>query len=643
VDAPVSHRRRGPGGVPQVACALVLALLVALFPTLTCAAPVALAQSDAAGESELDANKTAKSPDECVEPDPPGDSDMGEVNDYLAAKKAYDECLERTGAGVPEGEKDPTASETSGLDPTGANENAAQPEECVPPESPGDTTADARKWQAKNDAYEDCLNRAGEEAAASDDSAADGERQCEPPGEDAALAEQEAYEDCLASTDQLSDDPQAEPSSPGGTGGILGIISDGFWGIMSDLWDKTFGFALVQMAEAFEGNLLSLPTLTGQTEVIGLYTSLVEKMRPAILVFILALGVLMMVRHSNYDLHYAGFHGLPKALGVAMAMAFLPQFMGELSRITGGITEAFFPGGENLDAAGRELFKAAVGNMVVTNFFNFLLLFGAAWVGTLLVLASLLKSILYVLLFLSGAFVLPASLFPGLQSLTGSWFRGVVACAAIPALWSMQLGVGTVLVRSPETLFGDFATSLGFVSDGLTTSLAALLIMWLMYKTPFKVVEWAFNVQLPGRGGLMSLTKAAATLAVAIPLKTAVAHAVKSSMASGGAAGGVAGPGARGAAAPAVVGAKDVGRSPILKGAGGGIKTAKAHEVKQARDHVRDYEQQRSAQETIQRYLSDHDPGGATQKPRFMSGGPAGDRGPRGRNNSPLSRDPKRA
>ena len=51
--------------------------------------------------------------------------------------------------------------------------------------------------------------------------------------------------------------------------------------------------------------------------------------------------------------------------------------------------------------------------------------------------------------------------------------------------------------------------------------------MWVMYKTPFKCIEWAFNVQLPGRGGLTALAKTGAALAIAIPAKTAIAHATK--------------------------------------------------------------------------------------------------------------------
>ena len=135
------------------------------------------------------------------------------------------------------------------------------------------------------------------------------------------------------------------------------------------------------MADAFASNLFSLPSLEDRGDLLGYYKDAVGKLRPAILVGILVLGILMMVRSDNYDLAYAGFQGLPKLMGIALALAFLPQFMGELSRITTGMTEVFFPGQGDVSAAGKELFKAAVGNLALTNFLNLILLIAAGWVG----------------------------------------------------------------------------------------------------------------------------------------------------------------------------------------------------------------------------------------------------------------------
>lgn len=145
----------------------------------------------------------------------------------------------------------------------------------------------------------------------------------------------------------------------------------------------------------------------------------------------------------------------------------------------------------------------------------------------LLVIVALLNKILYGVLFVAGAFALTASIVPSLSHLAGSWFRGVLASAAIPTLWSIELGIGSIAVTSPESIFGGMTNSLSFVSESAVTSLGAIITMWVMYKTPFKCIEWAFNVNLPGRGGLMGLAKTGAALAIAIPAKTTIAHATR--------------------------------------------------------------------------------------------------------------------
>ena len=410
-------------------------------------------------------------------------------------------------------------------------------------------------------------------------------------------------------------------------GGLTGMVLGFFRGILQWVWDNTFGWALEQMAEAFETDLLSLPTLEGRDDLLGFYTGAVEKLRPAILAGILLLGILMMVRSDNYDLAYAGFQGLPKLMGVAMAMAFLPQFMGELSRITAGITDAFFPSGGDVNGAGQELFKAAIGNLAVTNFLNVILLVAAAWVGMLVVIVALLKSILYAVLFVAGPFALVASLVPGLGSLAGSWFRGVLACAAIPALWSIELGVGVLAVESPQAFFGEGASILGFVSESAVTAVGAILILWVMYKTPFKVIEWAFNVQLPGRGGLVGLAKTAASLAVAIPAKTVVATAVKGAMnrSSGGSArGAIPDPGGAGAKS-----ASSTGMPGKAEGAG------PARRIQQARHQGQQGRRAENVSKSTFKYLKQMD-ARDEGKEKFMQGRPRGAGGPGTR------RDPSR-
>ena len=520
-----------------------LVLLLLLFSALP-------AQAQSQSEEEDDANRTATTPEECVRPDPPDEEDLSDVSRNLEANQAYEDCLERTGGEGSEGDGDgggngggnnrPNADDTSELDPAAVNRNATQPEECVEPEAPDDGT-DPDEYAEAQQAYDECLvqtggDGGGEENGGSGDGGGGGDSECTAPDADAPADEAREYEECLEANGEMANDDAVPGESAGGDGGgdsgggggLNGMMLGGFKHIMTTIWDWTFGWALENMAEAFQTNLLSLPDLEQQGDLLSAYKSSVEKLRPVILVGILVLGILMMVRSDNYDLAYAGFQGLPRLMGVALALAFLPQFMGELSRITSGISTAFFPGGQDVSAAGAELYKAAIGNLAVTNFLNLILFLGAGYVSIMLFIVALLNKILYSLLFVSGAFALTASIVPSLNSLAGSWFRGVLASAAIPALWSIEMGIGTVVVTSPESIFGGMANSAGFISESAVTSIGAIITMWIMYKTPFKCIEWAFNVQLPGRGGLMSLAKTGAALAVAIPAKTAIAHATKS-------------------------------------------------------------------------------------------------------------------
>ncbi len=524
-----------------------LALLLALLVLFSGVSP-AYAQSEM--EEADDANRTATTPEECVRPPAPGDSmTPSEISAQVEAKQAYDDCLKRT-EGASGGGEDDSSTES---DPSEANGNATQPEECVKPEVP-DSDSDlgaASDYEEAQESYQDCLRETGfgGEAGGSEEGAApggesttptDSSSECEAPADNASLSKQQDYEDCLAGSGGLTDDDgTAAPTTTaeGDDGGLTGMVIGFFQGILQWTWDNTVGWALEQMAEAFKTNLLSLPDLEARGGLLDFYSSSVAKLRPIILVGILVLGITVMVRHDNTDLAYAGFYGLPKLMGVAIAMAFLPQFMGELARITAGITEAFYPSGGDVSASGQELFKAAIGNMATSNFLNVILLLFAAWVGGLVVIVALLNKVLYSILFVSGAFALAASIVPTMNSLAGSWFRGVVASAAIPALWSIELGVGSFIVASPESVFGEMTNSLGFISESAVTSLGAILTMWIMYKTPFKCIEWAWNVQLPGRGGLMGLAKAGASLAIAVPLKTAITTGVKNMMSRGSGAG----------------------------------------------------------------------------------------------------------
>ena len=343
------------------------------------------------------------------------------------------------------------------------------------------------------------------------------------PLSDPAQKDSTASPDGSSSTDPTSADPSSEPTdemaadgssgdmygeTEGDPAGLAGMVLDWFKTIMAFVYDSTVGDLIKKVAEALQAGILGLPAPSG--EVASMYEGMVGAMRPVILVGILVAALLMMLKTSNYDIAYAGFSALPKFIGLGIAFAFLPQFMEILSEMTLDVSEAFLPSGDRTALAGAELFESAVTNMLGAGFLNIILAIVFTIVGFGVVLVAVLKNILFQLLFIAGPFALASSVIPGVNHLAASWFRGVLACAAIPVLWSLELGIASVIVSSPEAIFGDIVDVLGAWSDGIFTSVGAILVLYVMYKTPFKVLEWAFESYDSSRGAWRGLARGVA-------------------------------------------------------------------------------------------------------------------------------------
>jgi hypothetical protein len=187
------------------------------------------------------------------------------------------------------------------------------------------------------------------------------------------------------------------------------------------------------------------------------------------------------------------------------------------------------------------------------------------------------------------------------------------------------MGIGTVVVTSPESIFGGMANVLGFISESAVTSIGAIITMWVMYKTPFKCIEWAFNVQLPGRGGLTALAKTGAALAIAIPAKTAIAHATRGllnrSTDSGGSIPGSTAEGKGGSKGGSGGGA---GKKSLSAGKqDGGAKTREIQQIGNQGKRDRVAENVSKAHDKYTRQRDQAQEG----KERFMQGGRRGTRG----------------
>lgn len=384
-----------------------------------------------------------------------------------------------------------------------------------------------------------------------------GEEEQENPTEEQNPDEEQQEEDPETGGAPGGSDMYGEP--PEEPDGLQGMVLDWFKAILLFVYTSTIGDLLLKVSEGLQMSILGLPAPAGT--IVEMYDGMVTAMRPVILVGILITALLMMLRTSSYDVAYASFSALPKFLGVAMAFSFLPEFMEILSTMTLDISKAFLPSfGRGTDAY-VELFSAAVSNMTLgpgVSILNIVFAVLFVFVGFMVLLVAVVKNILFQLLFIAGPFALAGSIIPGVSHLAGSWFRGVLACAAIPILWSLEIGIGSVIVGSPEVIFGEMVGVFQSWAEGIVTMVGAIVVLWIMYKTPFKVMEWAFVSYDGRRGPIRGFAKSVATgLAI-----SGVRMGIKSLV--GGAAGG-----ATGAAAGAAAGAS-VAKTPDTKDAGSG-------------------------------------------------------------------------
>lgn len=73
------------------------------------------------------------------------------------------------------------------------------------------------------------------------------------------------------------------------------------------------------------------------------------------------------------------------------------------------------------------------------------------------------------------------------------WPRAVLVCAAIPALWAMELWIGVLLLHTPEVIYGDALDVFGLLPESAVDVALVLAVFWIIVKTPFEVISLAFS------------------------------------------------------------------------------------------------------------------------------------------------------
>ena len=335
-------------------------------------------------------------------------------------------------------------------------------------------------------------------------------------------------------------------------------------GILDKAWTWIVGIT-ESIAEWVMDTAFTLPSMEG--ELLGKYDSMVDTVKPAIIVGILLLALGMMLSPSNVGAQQAILSGLPKIAFVALSLAFFPEFVRMMTDITGSLGSAFGDQAEVgaafgliLDAAGTFGIAASVftanpgvgaivaGLTVLPLLLLFVIIFGV----------GILIDFLFAVLVMLGPICLVCWPIPGLQTIAVVWFRSIMACFLIPVLFSIEAAVGSWIVASPELLTnadgaaGDFQVVLG--------TICLILLMMIMYATPKKVLDWAFGAALGGsfsfKGAKNAVQSFSQELVKGATTAAAPGSGVASALASGGRS-------------------KDRGLAGALAGAAGGAVGAK--------------------------------------------------------------------
>jgi hypothetical protein len=288
----------------------------------------------------------------------------------------------------------------------------------------------------------------------------------------------------------------ANDDSEGGL--VSGIAEDVFNTIMNNAVEKVADAAAGWAEDFLTEGAFSLPAPDG--EIKTFYDQVSTIVQPGAVVLLLLTGLMLTLRGANYNTSYATQNALPKIVFFFAALAFFPEVMTMISDLAKNIADALVDPSQLSDSFVRVLeAQAKTGG----------LLGGAiVLVGALLLLflfaISVFKSFLFGVLFIVGPLAMFVYPIPSLSGLTAQWFKGTIACTAIPLLWAIEASVGSALIGSPEAMFGDT------FANNIIVPVLVLVLAYVMVKTPFKVFEWCFYGYSSGSGMVGHVARAGA-------------------------------------------------------------------------------------------------------------------------------------
>lgn len=247
---------------------------------------------------------------------------------------------------------------------------------------------------------------------------------------------------------------------------------------------------------------LALPSPSGA--LVDKYQSVSEKVRPMVLIGMLMLGVLMMVRSANYNSTYLVQTALPRIGLAVLGLAFFPQIAQMIADLSNGLSSSFYKDADVVNMLVQLIDDSIIANVTVllatlvnpagwtvAGIIAAIFLVPVLIMVALLFIITYLNSLFFSLLILVGPIALGCYAIPGLSAVTGAWFKGVLAAALAPVLLSIEIML--------MTWAGTHTEAIG--AGKFTTIVIAVLMLWMMVKTPGKVYHWAFGSFGGGEGG----------------------------------------------------------------------------------------------------------------------------------------------
>lgn len=305
-----------------------------------------------------------------------------------------------------------------------------------------------------------------------------------------------------AAEDEGSDEEYAQEGSLDEGGGDGGIGAQIFSGILQWAFEDRIEDGASRLADMLTGSAFALPTPDGEIRTFYERTSAV--VQPGAVVLLLLTGLMMTLRGTNYNTTYATQSALPKIVIFIAGLAFFPQIMVFISELSSNLAGALLDDDTMANAVKKVTVNQAFLNFtligVLVNLCVFILVFG-------LVIISFAKSFLFAVLFIAGPLAMFLYPIPALSGIATSWFKGTLACTAIPLLWCVEVWVGTTIMETPEMVFGDMPSARVF------SSITVIILTWVMIKTPFKVFEYCFYGYTSGGGITSQIGRGVATAA----------------------------------------------------------------------------------------------------------------------------------